>query len=71
MPFFLRTKANWLLERYWLVSFVNYVCDHAEICNILVIKETVQLAHIHTTLQMKVIRVAIHDLQMWCAVEIK
>jgi len=41
------------------------------ICNILVIKATVQLVFIHTTLQMKVIRVVIQDLQLWCAVEIK
>jgi hypothetical protein len=49
MPFFffLRTKANWLLERYWLVSFTNYVCDHTEICNILVIKATTISAYPH------------------------
>jgi len=41
------------------------------ICNIHVIKGSVRLAHIHTTLQMKVIRVAIQYLQLWCVVEIK
>jgi hypothetical protein len=41
------------------------------ICNILVIKATVQLVHIHTTLQVKVIRVVIQHLQLWCAVEIE
>jgi len=41
------------------------------ICNIHIIKGSVRLAHIHTTLQMKVIRVVIQYLQLWCVVEIK